>query len=176
MQKKTGKPLKKIRSELLSISCALLLFISLFSFIALAEDTNVFDKNVTDDKISATLFSKIAEAPEAEQVPVIIQLKNQDIPFNNAKGKAQIESEQNNLITLLNDAKSSNKAQKIKSVHIVNAVAAEVTPEVIASLAKRPEVSIIESDEVISLVEDQKLSLKGNKCIKCRAGYFLGSR
>lgn len=158
MRKKTRKSSKKIRMKLLSISCIILL--SLFSFTALAENTNISDKTSTGNKISTTLSSKIAETSETEQIPVIILLKNQSIPFNTAKGKSQIENEQKNLINFLKDAESSKKAQKIKSIKIVNAVAANVTPDVIASLTERPEVSIIELDEVVSIAEGQGFFVK----------------
>lgn len=166
MQKSTGNPVKKLLSKLLSISCSLLLLISLFSFMALAENTNSSKTNKTDGNISASLFSKMAETSDIERVPVIILLKNQDISFNNIEGESQIEREQNNLINFLNDAKSSNKVQQIKSMHIVNAVAAEATPEVIASLAKRPEVSSIVSDNVVSITQDQSPLSHRDKCIK----------
>ncbi len=104
-------------------------------------------------------YQKLLRASDTERVPVIILLKNQDIPFNNVEGGSQIENEQNNLINFLNDAKSSNKVQQIKSMHIVNAVAAEATPEVIAALAKRPEVSSIVSDNVVYIAQDQSPSL-----------------
>jgi serine protease AprX len=132
----------------------------LFSFAALAENTHVSDKINTDGKISATLSSKIAEASATEQIPVIIRLKNQDIPFNTAQGISQIDNEQKNLLSILNKAEASNKAQSIKSTHIVNAIAAKVTPDLITSLAIRPEVSKIESDEIISIAEDKTPSLK----------------
>jgi serine protease AprX len=158
--KKIRKPLKKIGTELLSISCALLLLTLLCSFTVLAENTDVSGKIGTNDKISATLSSKIAESPAAEQIPVIIVLNNQNIQFNNVQGKSKIESEQQNIMNLLNEAKSSKKAQKIKPIHIVNAVAATVTPEVLAALAQRPDILKIEPDEVVSIADDQLLPLK----------------
>lgn len=160
MRKKTGEYSKKIWLELLGMSCALVLFMSFFSFIALAENINAVGKIGTDDKVSVTLSSKIAEASAAKKIPVIILLKNQSIPFNTVKGKSQIESEQQNLINLLKISESNKNVQMIKSMHIVNAVAAEVTPEVIASLANRPDISEIEPDEVISVGEDNILPLK----------------
>ena len=160
MREMIGKSSKKMGMELLNTSCILILLISLFSFTALAENTSASDKNSTDDKISATLSSKIAETSETEQIPVLILLKNQNIPFNTIKGRSQIEKEQKNVTDLLNDAKSSKKAQKIKSIKIVNAVAASVTPEVISSIAERPEVLIIEPDEVVSIAEGKELQVE----------------
>ena len=150
MQKKNGEYFKKIGLELLCISCALLLLTSLFSFSALAKNTNVLSEIGNDDNISAPLSAKIAEASATEKIPVIIQLQNQDIPFNTAQGRSQIDNEQKNLMSFLNKAKVSSKAQNIKSTYIVNAIATRVTPEIIASLAKMPEVSKIELDEVVS--------------------------
>ncbi|AKB80464.1 cell surface protein [Methanosarcina horonobensis HB-1 = JCM 15518] len=158
MRKKVGKFSKKTRMELLSISCIILL--SLFPFTALAENTNISDKTGTGSKISTTLSLKIAETSATEQIPVIILLKKQGIPFNIVKGKSQIENEQKNLTNFLKDAESSKKAQKIKSIKIVNAVAANVTPDVIASLTERPEVSIIELDEAVSIAEGQGFFVK----------------
>jgi len=65
------------------------------------------------------------------------------------RGRAKIEKVQKGLISLLNGAKSNNKAQEIKSMHIVNAIAAKVTTDVIASLANRSEVMTIEPDEIV---------------------------
>ena len=154
MQKKTGEHLKKICLELLSISCASLLLMSLFSFVTLAENKNTSGNLGTDDKISTTLSSKIAEASKAEQIPIIILLNNQSIPFRTLKGKSQIENEQKNLMAFLRNSESDKNVQKVKPIAIVNAVAATVTPDVIVSLAKRPDISKIELDEVVSIAED----------------------
>lgn len=160
MKNKTEKPLNRIGSELLSISCASLILISLFSFTALAENTNSFDKTGTNDKISATLSSKITEASAAEQIPVIIILNNQSISFCTTKGRSQIEKEQKNLMDTLKNSESEKKVRNIQPMHIVNAIAAKVTPEVLASLAKRPDILKIEPDEAISVAEGQILPLK----------------
>jgi serine protease AprX len=79
MQKKTGEHLKKICLELLSISCASLLLMSLFSFETLAENKNTSGNLGTNDKISTTLSSKIADASKAEQIPIIILAPRQFI-------------------------------------------------------------------------------------------------
>jgi len=150
MQKKSIEYFKKIGLELLCISCALLLLTSLFSFISLAKSTNASGETDTNDKISTPLCSIITEASATEQIPIIIQLQNQNIPFNTKQGRSQIDDEQKNIMSYLNEAKARNKAQKIKSTHIVNSIATKVTPEIIASLAEMPEVSRIELDEVVS--------------------------
>lgn len=160
MKKETGKFLKTVGLELLSISCAALLLISLFSCTALAGNTNSFDKIGTNNKISAPLSSKIAEASAAEQISVIILLNNQNIPFSTATGRSQIENEQKNLINILKNSESDQKVHGIKPMHLVNAIAAKATPEVLASLAKRQDVSKIELDEVISIAGDPVLPLK----------------
>lgn len=98
---------KKIGLESLSISCILLIL--LFSFSALAEDISVPDSVGTDEKISSTLSSKIAETSATERIPVIILLNNQNIQFNTAKGISQIDNEQKNLMNLLSDAESIKK-------------------------------------------------------------------
>jgi len=122
-------------------------------------NTNVSDNISTDSKISTALSSKITGASANEEIPVIIMLTDQKIAFNSINGKSQIEREQKNIINILENARSDNNAKNIKSIKIINAVAAKVTPEVIASLAKMPEVSVIEPDEVVHIAESQELPL-----------------
>ena len=160
MQKEGGKSLKKIGLEFLIISCALMLLVPLSTFAVAAKELSKSEKIGTNDKISARLSSKITEASDSEQIPVIILLNNQTIPFCTVKGKFRIEGEQNNLINLLKNSESDKKVQRIKPIHIVNAVAAKVTSEVIVSLAKRPDISKIELDEVVSIAEDNGLPHK----------------
>ncbi|RPJ73422.1 MAG: hypothetical protein EHM20_12245, partial [Alphaproteobacteria bacterium] len=164
MKKKAGNPLKNIPPKLLSISCVSLLLISLILFAGVVEDTNVSD-NIsidgdinTDDKISALLSSEITEASSTEKIPVIIILKDQKIAFNSANGEFQIESEQRDIINVLEAAKPENEVQDIKSIKLVNAIAANITPDAIALLANRSEVSKIELDEIIYIVPNQELS------------------
>lgn len=158
MQRKDGIHFKKTGLELLCICCALLLLTSLFSFIALAKNADSSGEIDTNDKISAPLSAKIAEASATEKIPVIIQLRNQDIPFNTEQGRSKIDNEQKNIMSFLNKEKARNKVQKIKSTYIVNAIATKVTPEIIACLAEMPEVSKIELDEVVS-ASIEKVSL-----------------
>ncbi len=158
MQKKAVNPLKKMVPELICIICMSLVLISLFSFTALAGDINLSPSMNSNDKISTSLSSKIAETSATEQIPVIILLADQHIAFNTANGKSQIESDQKNLIKFLENEKSNNKVKEIKSIKIVNAVAASVTPEVLASLAKRPDVWKIELDEVVSIIGQSETS------------------
>uniref|UniRef100_Q46C21 PKD domain-containing protein n=1 Tax=Methanosarcina barkeri (strain Fusaro / DSM 804) TaxID=269797 RepID=Q46C21_METBF len=160
MEKKILKPLRKTVSELLCVICTSLLLISLFSFTALAGDINTSPNINSDDKISASVVSKLTEISGDEQIPVIITLPNQKIAFNTAAGKYQIESEQKNLIKFLENEKSKNKVNKIKPIKIINAVAAKVNPEVLASLAGRSDVSKIELDEVVSIVGQSEPSFK----------------
>jgi|GEM_PF-1067778 len=154
MQKKAGNSLKKIGPKLLSISCTLLIL--LFSFTASGENMNSSDEMNTDGKISTMLSSKIAETSATKKIPVIIILANQQVKYS-VEGKSQIESDQKNLITFLDNEKSDNKVQEIKSIKLINAVAAEVTPEVLISLAERPDVWKIEPDEVISIAGQPEL-------------------
>jgi serine protease AprX len=160
MLKKIENFSNKICLELLSISCILILLTSLVSSAALAGNISVPDNVSTDNKISAVLFSKIAKTSATEQVPIIIMLKDQSIQFNTVKGIAQIESKQESLMNFLNVAESNKKVQNVESIKIINAVAARVTPEVIASIAKRPEVLIIEPDEVVSIIDGPRLTIK----------------
>jgi serine protease AprX len=168
MKKKTGEYSKKIGPQLLTISCLLLLSTFLFSSTVLADNTNVFGKVSSNDKISTSLSSKIAEVSATEQIPVIILLNNQTISFTTVKGKSQIESEQEDLIKFLKYLELNKKVKQIKPMHIVNAVAAKVTSEVIASLSKRPDISKIEPDEVISIAEDNITPLKriNSSCVR----------
>jgi serine protease AprX len=154
---KSRKLLKKTVSKLLFTICTSLLLISLFSFTALAGDVDL-NQEANSDKISASLSSKITKIPETEQIPVIIMLSDQNIAFKTAAGKSQIENNQKDLIKYLESEKSKNHVQKIKSIKIINAVAARVTPGVLASLAGRPDVRKIELDEVVSIVEHAETS------------------
>ncbi len=157
--RKTLNPLKKVSPELICIFCASLLFFSLFSVSALAEDvTSSASITNASGKISTALASKTAETSENEKIPVIIALTDQNIAFNTADGKTKIEKDQKDLMKFLEDEKSKNKVEKIKSIRIVNAVAARVTPEVLASLAERPDVWKVELDEVISIVDGPELN------------------
>ncbi|WP_052712666.1 MULTISPECIES: S8 family serine peptidase [Methanosarcina] len=160
MEKKIHRPLRKDVSKLLCVICTSLLLVSLFSFTGLAGDINTSSTISSDDKISTSLTSELTKISENEQIPVIITLPNQKIAFNTAAGKSQIESEQKNLITFLKNEKSKNKVNEIKSIKIINAVAAKVTPEVLTSLAGRSDVSNIELDKVVSIKGQSELSFK----------------
>jgi len=72
LKKKTWKYLKKLKPELLTVICTLMLLVSLFVITASAEDTQAPDKNNTDEKISSALATKIAETPATEKLKVII--------------------------------------------------------------------------------------------------------
>jgi len=158
VEEKSRKPLRKFASELLCVICTSLLLISLFSFSVSAGDVIPSASNNANSKISAALQSKITETSENEKIPVIIALPDQRVAFNTADGKAKIEKDQKELIKYLENEKSKDKVEKIKSIKIINAVAARVTPEVLASLAERPDVWKVEIDGIISIVEDPKLA------------------
>ncbi|MGB9939634.1 S8 family serine peptidase [Methanosarcina sp.] len=158
MQKETCILLQKTIPELVCIIFTSVLLISLFSLSASAEDVSSTASITGTAKISTVLSSKIAESSEAEKIPVIIVLPDQQNKFNTADGKSQIASGQKALIKFLESEKSNNKVEKIKSIKIVNAVAARATPEVLASLAERSDVWKIELDQVVSLVEQPESS------------------
>ncbi len=156
MQKNTCILLKKIMQGLLSISCALILLVSLFVLPASADDIKVPDKMNTDEKISPILASKIAETSVTEKIKVIILLKNRHSDFNTLSGKSKIESEQKEILQILDDATADGKALDINSINVANAIAAEITPDIITSLANRSDVSKIEFDDVV-YVEDNSV-------------------
>lgn len=151
--KKTNRPLKKKTLELVSISCILLLLLSLISFTALADNARVSDSATKDSKISTKVSSKVTGSSSTEKIPVIILLADQTIPFNNPEGKTKIDNQQKNLRAFLEKSKSTNKAEDIKPIKIVNAVAAKVTPDIIDIIANLSEVSKIEYDEIASVPE-----------------------
>ena len=146
------------KSKFIRINSVLVLLILIFSFVAAAENINQSNSTIPKNKMLVTLSTKIDEASANEKIPVIIILTDQNFAFNTEDGKSQIESTQKNIIMYLEDAKSKNKAQDIKSIKIVNAIAAKVTPDIIASLAQMPEVSEIELDEIIYIPDKPELS------------------
>jgi len=160
VKKKTKRPLKKLISRLLSISCVLTLLVILVILTASANDTQALNKINANEKISSDLASKISETPATEKLKVIIVLKNQHSDFNTPSGKSKIASEQEEILDVLQSAKSNNQTTGIKSIHIVNAIAVEVTPDLIASLSNRSDVSKIEVDDVIRMIDNTKLDTK----------------
>lgn len=128
----------------------------------LAENTNISD-NVTikdkisssSQKISASLSAKIAASTATERIPIIIMLTDRKVKFDTDSGKAQIDNQQKNLISLLNSAKSDGKASDVKILYIINGVAVSITPDLIASIAKLPEIWRIESDNIVSISETE---------------------
>jgi len=151
---KKSEMIQKRRLGFLS-TCSALLLISLFIFPVFAENTSNLSINKISDKISPNLYFKMSLVSSNKKIPVIIQLNNQSHRFNTLEGKVKIDSEQKSLLNFLNDSISSGKAQKIKSIHIVNAVAAEVTPDIITSIATRTNVLTIEPDDNVSIAEGQ---------------------
>jgi serine protease AprX len=131
----------------------------LFVVTALADIPNNLDRTVTNDKISAALSSEIAEASSSEKFPVIIMLKNQSYSFYKTEGRTKIDSEQKYIMNFLNSSQYNNKVQKIKSIHIINAIAANVTPDIVSFLVNRSEVWTIEPDEKVSIVDSQTFPL-----------------
>jgi serine protease AprX len=162
MQKKTCKPSKKITPGLLKISCVLMLLAIFFVLPASADDMKVPDKVSINEKISSTLASKIAEASATEKIKVIIILKNRHMDFNTLSGKSKIADEQKEILKILDDATANGKALNINSINVANAIAAEVTPDIITSLATRSDVSKIELDDIIYVEDD---SVPGNRTI-----------
>jgi serine protease AprX len=119
----------------------------------LAENTNVSDNVTINDKISsssqkisASLSAKIAASTATEQIPVIIMLTDRNVKWDTDSGRAQIENQQKNLISLLNSAKSNGKASDVKILYIINSIAVSITPDLIVSIAKLPEIYRIEYD------------------------------
>ncbi len=120
----------------------------------LAENTNVSDNITINDKISsssqkisASLSAKIATSTATEQIPVIIMLTDRNVKWDTDSGRDQIDNQQKNLISLLNSAKSNGKASDVKILYIINGVAVSITPDLIVSIAKLPEIYRIDYDE-----------------------------
>jgi serine protease AprX len=154
--------LKKITCGLLSINFVLMSLVILFALPASAENMNLQERINTEDKISPDLASRIEEAEASEKINVIIILKNQHTDFNTPSGKSKIEREQKEILTFLESATAAGKAQDINSINIANAISAAVTPDMVTSLTKRPDVSEIELDEIVYVEDD---SVPGNKMI-----------
>ncbi len=150
MKRLTGNKLKIIRPEILSIILILILSTSIFTWTVSAGDISPLDEINPDEKISEMLSLKIAETPSNEKIPAIIILKDQTNGYS-ADDISQIENSQKGIMALLEEKKSNNQAQKIKSIKLVNAIAVEATPEVLTSLANRPDVLKVELDEVVSI-------------------------
>ena len=138
---------RKISPALLGICCALMLLMPLFAVTALADITT--DQTNTNI-LSAPLATKVANASSAEKIGVIVILKDQAC-INN--GNAAIQSCQAGVVDALNTAQTQGKAQEIKAISVVNAVAADVTPDVITSLSQRSDVLKIELDTVATIDE-----------------------
>ncbi len=162
MQKETFKPLKNIPARLLKISCMLMLLTILFGLSASADDVKILDETDIDEKISPTLASRISGASETEKINVIILMQNQHTDFNTLDGKSKIALEQKEILKFLDNAAINGKALNINSINVANAISAEITPDIITSLAKRSDVSEIEFDDVI-YIEDN--SVQDNKVI-----------
>lgn len=120
----------------------------------LAENTNVSDNITINDKISsssqkisASLSAKIATSIATKQIPVIIMLTDRNVKWDTDSGRDQIDNQQKNLISLLNSAKSNGKASDVKILYIINGVAVSITPDLIVSIAKLPEIYRIDYDE-----------------------------
>lgn len=147
---------------LLSISCTLTLLISLFVLPASADDMKVPDKINTDEKISPALASKMAGASATDKFRILILLKNRHTDFNTPSGKSKIADEQKEILEILDVAATNGKALDINPINVANAIAAEVTPDIITSLAERSDVSEIELDDIV-YVEDESVPV--NKTI-----------
>ncbi len=146
--------LKKLIPKLIGISFALMLLLSLFVLTGAAENTQPLDKINTNEKISLPLASKIAEASATDKINIIIILTNQHKDFNTPTGRSKIDVEQKKILDKLLSTKSNDKVLGIKPLKIVNAIAAEVTPDLIVSLSNRSDVSKIELDDIVHIVDN----------------------
>jgi len=95
-----------------------------------------------------------------EKVPIIITLTDkpsfQTLPKENGISilKEKSSRSQRDILTFLNEEKNKDKADKIKQFWIVNAIAVNVTPELIEVLSARDDVESIELDSKMHMIED----------------------
>lgn len=136
------------------------MLISLFVLTASAEDTEVSDLMKTDEKMSSTLALKIAEASPTDELRVLILLKNQHKDFNTPNGKSKIKKDQQHILSILEDEKFKGKAKEIKSIYVVNAIAASVTPDTIDFLSKRSDVYRIELDQAVYVADSTEPNIE----------------
>lgn len=109
--------------------------------------TFLINTEAASDKITMDVKQRMLKD---EQVPVIILLKDKPsfktMSKDNAVAslKSQASNSQKSLAALLNEEKSRGKANKIKQLWIVNAIALKASPELIETLAKRDDIASIE--------------------------------
>jgi serine protease AprX len=113
-----------------------------FAVTALADNAT---NQASNGVISTTLASKIATTQSTDKIGIIVILKDQACI---ASGNAAIKLCQSGVVTLLTDAQAQGKVQEIKQISVVNAVAAQVTPDVITSISQRSDVAKVELDSV----------------------------
>ncbi len=123
-----------------------MLLIPLFAVTALAEDATASNQVNSNNTLSASLISRIANIPATEKIGIIVILKDQQCIAN---GDAAIKSCQSGVVSLLATGQAQGKVKGIKQISIVNAVAAEATPDVITSVSQRSDVLKVELDNVV---------------------------
>ena len=145
-KKKSYGYIKNTSQELLSAFCIFMLLIPLFAVTALAEDATASNQVNSNNTLSASLISRIANIPATEKIGIIVILKDQQCISN---GDAAIKSCQSGVVSLLATGQAQGKVKGIKQISIVNAVAAEATPDVITSVSQRSDVLKVELDNVV---------------------------
>jgi len=109
--------------------------------------------------IAPDLKARLSSAGEDEKIPVIVVLKTQVPPRAFSQQPSALilslrqtaETTQRDLLSLLQSAKESAEAEKIKSFWIVNAVALRATRGLIEAIAGREDVDVVELDRVVQL-------------------------
>jgi subtilisin family serine protease len=135
---------------------ALLLFLSgIFSVIAEAKS----------DKIKGDIKSQMLKG---ENIPVIIILKDRASLKAVSKGDAAAmrdaaSGSQQKLSAVLDEEKNRGKANKIKHLWIVNAIAMNASPDLIESLSMRNDVASIEPDARVHIIGDYPAQVSGNQ-------------
>jgi len=131
----------------------MLLFIA--STLASAMPTNMFQDENTNTKISSLLYSQVAKS-NGELIPVIIILENniqkQSLLQSQTKQEYMTEakvaaySSQQNLASVISTEIPLGNAANINQFWAINAISAEVSPDLLQTIAQRSDVVRIEPD------------------------------
>ncbi|VVB89192.1 Subtilisin-like serine protease [uncultured archaeon] len=145
--------LKKVSSLLFEKKIVFLIFI--FVFLLFLSGIFSVIAEAKSDKIKGDIKSHMLKG---ENVPVIIILKDRAALKAVSKGDAAAMKDaasgsQRKLSAVLDEEKNRGKANKIKQLWIVNAIAVNASPDLIESLSMRDDVASIEPDSEVKIVD-----------------------